>query len=58
MSAPDTNVEKQARRHKPALYGIALAVLVAVVAIIVFATSDGLNPADQAAPATVPAADQ
>lgn len=26
MSAPTTNIEKQTRRHKPALYGIVAAV--------------------------------
>ena len=33
MSAPNTNIEKQKRRHKPALIGIAA---VAVFAAIVF----------------------
>jgi len=31
MSAPDTNVKKQARRHRPALIGIALAVVFGVL---------------------------
>ncbi|MEM8825102.1 MAG: hypothetical protein AAGF30_15955 [Pseudomonadota bacterium] len=30
MTAPDTNVKKQARRHRPALYGITIAILAAV----------------------------
>ena len=33
MSAPETNVEKQERRHKPALLGILAAVVFAVIAI-------------------------
>jgi hypothetical protein len=28
MSAPDTNIEKQTRRHKPALFGIFAAIAV------------------------------
>ena len=36
MSAPDTNTEKQVRRHRPALYGIA-AVTAAVLVFIVAA---------------------
>lgn len=31
MSAPETNVKKQARRHRPALIGIALAVVFGVL---------------------------
>ncbi|MEL7090579.1 MAG: hypothetical protein AAFN94_02475 [Pseudomonadota bacterium] len=36
MSAPDTNIEKEVRRHRPALYGIA-AVTAAVLVFIVAA---------------------
>ena len=32
MSPPDTNVEKQSRRHKPALIGI----MVAAIAVVIF----------------------
>jgi len=35
MSAPDTNTERQAKRHSPALIGIAVAVLLAVLAGVV-----------------------
>lgn len=31
MSPPDTNLEKQERRHRPALWGIAIAVVIALV---------------------------
>lgn len=31
MSAPKTNVEKQTRRHRPALIGIAVAVVLGVL---------------------------
>ncbi|RFP86840.1 hypothetical protein DZK27_13455 [Rhodobacteraceae bacterium 63075] len=31
MSPPDTNIEKQERRHRPALWGIAIAVVIALV---------------------------
>ncbi|MEJ6392131.1 hypothetical protein V8J82_02625 [Gymnodinialimonas sp. 2305UL16-5] len=54
MSAPDTNVKKQARRHSPSLYGITLALAVAVIAVVIFSVwNDSLAPADEAAPATV-----
>lgn len=33
MTAPDTNVEKQTRRHKGSLGGIALAVVIMMVAV-------------------------
>ncbi|WP_299695117.1 hypothetical protein [uncultured Tateyamaria sp.] len=49
MSAPDTNIEKQHRRHYPALYGIG-AVLVAVLAFIFLAPA---APDDDATPPTV-----
>ncbi|MGI1661120.1 hypothetical protein ACRDNQ_02680 [Palleronia sp. KMU-117] len=43
MSAPETNVEKQARRHKGPLLGIAVAILAALVALVavgLFASTD------------------
>lgn len=36
MSAPDTNVEKQERRHKPVLTVLRVIIGLAVVALIVF----------------------
>lgn len=34
MSAPNTNIEKQEKRHKPALNGIRLSLIVAAVLFI------------------------
>ena len=53
MSAPETNVNKQARRHKPALWGIAIALGIAAVAAFVALTSDEPLAEDQAAPSRV-----
>lgn len=36
MSAPNTNVEKQARRHRPALIGITAAIVFAAVLFVVW----------------------
>ncbi|MDA8587031.1 hypothetical protein N9L47_12335 [Rhodobacteraceae bacterium] len=44
MSAPDTNVEKQTRRHKPSLTGIAVAILGA--GAIMIAVSMWSQPTD------------
>lgn len=51
MSAPDTNVEKEERRHKPALTGIRLSLIVAAGLFIgflgwTFAQSDGPEGAE------------
>lgn len=54
MSAPDTNVERQARRHKPSLWGIAIAIAVAAIVAAVALLSSGVPGEDQAA--GVPAA--
>lgn len=55
MSAPDTNVDKQTRRHKAPLVGMVLAII--VVGVLVFAflgrsADDNVEPGS-AAPATV-----
>ena len=58
MSAPSTNTEKQARRHKPALIGIAVAVIVGLAFFLLNLNSvDGDGPIiDEAADgAAVPA---
>ncbi len=49
MSPPDTKVEKQARRHRPALIGIIVAlVLVLVLWLVVpFFGSDPEAPAEE-----------
>ena len=36
MSAPDTDLEKQQRRHRPALAGMGLAVILAAVLLALF----------------------
>lgn len=36
MSAPDTDLEKQRTRHRPALFGIGLSAAVAAVLLVVF----------------------
>ncbi|MBF9044326.1 hypothetical protein HKCCE4037_13365 [Rhodobacterales bacterium HKCCE4037] len=53
MSAPDTNVEKQARNHRPSLIGIALALIIAGVAAVFFIGWDAAPDGEQAAPALV-----
>ena len=54
MSAPDTNTTKQAKRHKPSLLGISLAVIVAGLLLIWMLSRvlvTGEETSDQAAPA-------
>jgi cytoskeletal protein RodZ len=49
MSAPETNVEKQKKQHKPALMGIRGAVLFALVlllGLIGWVASQGQTPID------------
>ncbi|MEQ8902667.1 MAG: hypothetical protein RID11_16975 [Roseovarius sp.] len=49
MSAPDTNVEKQKKQHKPALIGIRGAMLFALVlllGLIGWVASQGQTPVD------------
>ncbi len=49
MSAPETNVEKQKKQHKPALMGIRGAVLFALVlllGLIGWVASNGQTPID------------
>lgn len=53
MSAPDTNTTKQAKRHKPSLLGISIAVIVAGLLLIWMLTRvlvTGEDTADQSAP--------
>jgi len=53
MSAPETNVEKQTKRHKPALIGLAIAIV--VFALLAFGlaewSQEAVDPSDTAAPA-------
>ncbi len=52
MSAPETNIEKQARRHKGPLVGIIGAVIVAGLLFIAFLTWVADEPGE-----VIPAAD-
>ncbi|MBS0123576.1 hypothetical protein [Thetidibacter halocola] len=58
MSAPDTNLDKQTRRHRPALAGIALAVAVAglmLAGYLIILAERGNTPGEEpaiTAPAT------
>lgn len=38
MSPPDTNIEKQERRHRPALLGIAISLAFVVILVFIFLT--------------------
>lgn len=46
MSPPDTNVEKQKRRHRPALIGIGAVLVFALLVVLALAvsTTDGERP--------------
>lgn len=55
MSAPNTNIDRQERRHRPAIWGITIALLIALVAMIGFGAWNGLPAEERAAPATVDA---
>ena len=49
MSAPDTNVKRQARRHRPPLIGIALVVGFAAIAMFIWLAweaSEGNTPGE------------
>ena len=47
MSPPDTNLSKQTRRHRPALYGMVVAIA-AVGALLVFAVNTGTDDTELA----------
>ncbi len=49
MSAPDTNLDRQARRHKPSLWGIAMAVGAAALFAITAFLVEGVPADEQAA---------
>ncbi|WP_010137710.1 hypothetical protein [Oceanicola sp. S124] len=46
MSAPDTNTDRQQRRHRGAIWGIAIAVLLGLgaTALMLLDTTDGEEP--------------
>ncbi|MGS4948204.1 hypothetical protein ACVDG3_22320 [Meridianimarinicoccus sp. RP-17] len=51
MSAPKTNIEKQKRRHWPAILGIAAAVAIVVAILLGLGVWDRVPLDEQAAPA-------
>ncbi|XDA99474.1 hypothetical protein AB1M95_06060 [Sulfitobacter sp. LCG007] len=59
MSAPDTNIDKQKRRHRPSLIGIwvALAVAAVVVLLMIFDVfgdaEETVNTTSDVAPSTI-----
>ncbi|WP_224816396.1 hypothetical protein [Hasllibacter sp. MH4015] len=55
MSAPDTNIERQTKRHTPSIWGISIALIAAAIAAVFFMMWTGTEGEDQAAPAAVPA---
>ncbi len=52
MSAPSTNVEKQAKRHRPAIWGIVAAIVFAAILFFAYLANlaaDGNEPGEGAA---------
>jgi hypothetical protein len=58
MSPPETNPETEARRHRPALYGIVFAVAAALIAGAVIIVLPRLPAEEQASPVPEPDAPQ
>lgn len=54
MSAPDRHTEKQARRHVPALVGIAAALAIAAIAAFLVLALPRLPADEQATPVPAP----
>lgn len=50
MSAPDTNIDKQTRRHRPSLWAIAAVVTFVAIAAAIALTRETPLVEDQAAP--------
>ncbi len=48
MSAPDSNVEKQARRHRGPLVGIVVAAIIALIVGLWIRSNNNLTEADDA----------
>ena len=55
MSAPETNVEKQTRRHRGPLVGIAVAIVLAVAALVVVSMLSGTDEVPEEAALRLPA---
>ncbi len=56
MSAPETNIEKQTRRHKPSLVGIVIAAAaVVLILLVVFGWPGGASDEAYLAPVKAPA---
>lgn len=51
MSAPETNVEKQTRRHKGPLLGIAVSIVLAIAALVVISMVSGTDEVPEEAAA-------
>lgn len=51
MSAPKTNIEKQKRRHWPALLGMVAAIGIVIAVLLALGVWDGVPADEQAAPA-------
>ncbi|MGC8202927.1 hypothetical protein ACP2AV_09510 [Aliiroseovarius sp. PTFE2010] len=54
MSAPNTNIEKQEKRHKPSLMGIGIAVAIGLL-MLAAVLGTGMSSIDEDTPTTVPA---
>lgn len=62
MSAPSTNIEKQSKRHRPALWGILAAIVFAAVIFLAYLATlaaEGNEPGEEStsAPAAATATD-
>lgn len=51
MSAPNTNIEKQKRRHWPAILGITATLAIVVIVLFALGVWDGVPLDEQSAPA-------
>lgn len=54
MSAPDTNIRKQRRRHLPSILGISAALAIALIAGIAALLMDRMPAEEQATPVPAP----
>jgi hypothetical protein len=54
MSAPDTNIRKQRRRHLPSILGISAALAIALIAGLTALLMDRMPAEEQATPVPAP----